>query len=216
MDYFLNRINVILIALVGGLCLYQWKGEKRADDQIVELRRLERVNEDHIASQAEALRGASEDRDELKRVVTELKLASDSADIQIRQQKARIFTLESDSKRSDAEAADLKNTVSAYKDAVAARDKNIQILLSQRQQLIDENRDAIGKATEAYNGLATKYADLVGHYNELALRYKALTSPPPAQKQTLLPSATGVAASSLCLAANIRGETTDASESFFR
>jgi chromosome segregation ATPase len=216
MDYFLNRINVILIALVGSLCVYQWSGEKKADDQIVELRRVARVSEDHIASQAEALRQTNEDRDELKKVVTELKHASDNADVQIRQQKARLFTLESDGKRGAAEADELKRNLSAYKDAVAARDRNIQILLGQRQQLIDGNRDAVAKATEAFNGLATKYADLVSHYNELAVRYKALTSPPPAKKQTLLDERSHAPAPSLCLLAKARDRAPGSSDLLYR
>jgi chromosome segregation ATPase len=208
MDYYLNRINVLLIALVGGLCVYQWAGEKNADTQILELRRVARVAQDRAASQAEALRGTHEDLDELKKVIGELKTASDSADVQIRQQKARIFVLESGEKRRAADADDLKRALAAYKEAVAGRDKDIRILLGQRQQLIDSGKETVAKATEAYNGLVAKYSELIGHYNDLAARYKALTAPPPGQKQTLLWSRLDDAKQSLCLSSTGRRPAT--------
>jgi chromosome segregation ATPase len=187
MEHFLNRLNVVLIVLVGGLCVYQWSGESKADGQIVELRRSARVDEDHISSQNLAIRGAREDIVEFKKVVVELKGKSDAADVQIRQQKARIFTLELDQKQSAAAADIWKKSLAAYKQAVAARDGNIHLLLDQRQQLIDANRDAAHKANQvvsAYNDLAAKYTALVGQYNELAKRYKALAAPPPDGQQS--------------------------------
>lgn len=176
MEYVLNRVNILLVALVGALCVYQWDGEKKADAQIEDLRRISRVDEDRIASQDLAVRGAREDIVELKNVISALKTRSDAGDVQVRQQKARIFTLEQREKRSAEEAEVWKKTLAAYKDAVAARDGNIRVLIGQRQQLIEAGRAAAKKATDAvvaYNDLAAKFEDLVGKYNDLAARYKA-------------------------------------------
>jgi chromosome segregation ATPase len=181
MDYYLNRINVILVALVGALCLWQWSGEKKADLQLENLRRVVAANESHLAAQDQAIRGANEDIDEFKTEISSLKAKSDASDLEIRQDKARVFTLEQEEKRHAAEAEQSARALAAYKQGVATRDQNIQLLIDQRQQLIGANQDAVSKANNAvtaYNDVATKYATLVGQYNELAKRYKALTAPP--------------------------------------
>lgn len=182
MEYYLNRINVVLVALVGALCVWQWSGEKRADVQIETLRQTVAADERHGAAQDQAIRGANEDIDEFKREITALKTKSDSGDVQIRQQKARLFQVELDAKRQ-ADTAELwKKSLAAYKDAVAARDGNIRTLLDQRQQLIEANRSTAKKATDAvvaYNDLTAKFESLVQKYNELAARYQAEHSPAP-------------------------------------
>jgi chromosome segregation ATPase len=176
MDYYLNRINVVLIVLVGGLCVYQWTGEKQADAQLVELRRVVHADENHLASQAEAIRTASADLDEFKKIITEFKSKSDAANLQIRQTKAKIFTLEQETKRQATEAETAARSLAAYKQGVAARDANIQVLLGQRDQLVTANHEVVKKADQAigaYQELANKYTALVGQYNDLAGRYKA-------------------------------------------
>lgn len=182
MDYYLNRINVILIALVGALCLWQWSGEKRADVQIESLRRAVAAGERRGAAQDQALRGDNEDIDEFKKIIAAFKARSDASDVEIRQQKARIFALEQDEKRRAAEAGIAARALAAYKQGVAARDGNIRLLLDQREQLVTANRDAVRKADGAivaYNDLAAKYATLIGQYNNLAKRYKAEHTPAP-------------------------------------
>ena len=178
----LNQANFVLIVLVGGLCLLQWHREHEADNQIVELRRVAHEQERSLAGQAEFLRGANEDIANFKSDVEGLKKKSDQGDVEIRQQKARIFTLERDKERHDAEAAALKRSLGAYEKAVADRDADIKSLFGQRDQLVGTNRDTVRKANEtveAYNQLAAKYEDVVAKYNDLATRYKAEHAPAP-------------------------------------
>jgi len=185
MEYYLNRINVILIALVGALCFWQWSGEKKGDAQLENLRRVVAADESHLAAQDQAIRGANEDIDEFKAEITALKKRSDAGDIEVRQAKARLFTLEQQAKQSATEAEISARALAAYKQGVVARDANIHTLLDQRQQLVTANQDAVRKADgaiKAYDDLANKYSALVTQYNDLATRYKALTAPPPATK----------------------------------
>ncbi len=176
MSHRLHQINFVLLVFVGGLCLFQWHREKQADDQIVNLRRIGREQEGKIATQGEAIRSANEDLDGFKGEVAGLKHKSDESDTEIKQQKARIFTLERDKEQHAAEAAEWKKTFAAYDQAVAARDGDIKTLLGQRDQLVSANKDVAQKANQAvvsYNGLVAKYEDLVGKYNDLAKRYQA-------------------------------------------
>lgn len=185
MEYYLNRVNVILIALVGALCLWQWSGEKKADGQLENLRRVVAADESHLAAQDQAIRGANEDIDEFKAEITALKKKSDAGDIEVRETKAHLFTLEQQAKQSATEAEISARALAAYKQGVAARDNNIHLLLDQRQQLVTANQDAVHKADgaiKAYDDLASKYGSLVTQYNDLAARYKALTTPPPNSK----------------------------------
>ncbi len=181
MEYILNRVNLVLLALVGGLCIYQWSGERKADREIEDLRHSVQKAEDHIAAQDQSLRGANEDIDEFKKVIAESKLKSDADDVALREKKAQVFTLEQQAKRAISDADLSAKTIAAYKLGINDRDANIKILLEQRQKLIDANQDAAQKANQAitaYNELANKYGTLVAQYNDLGKRYKALTAPP--------------------------------------
>jgi chromosome segregation ATPase len=173
METFLNRLNVILTVLLGALIAYQWSGESRADSQIIELRAAGRKAEQRIAEQTEALKQGNEDLEEFKSVISGLKLKVDDADAQIRQQKARVFTLERDAARSTAEEAALKNSLTAFKDAVDSRDANIRTLLEERRKLVQAGSDAAHKANEIvaqYNQLAGQYQGLVAKFNDLVRR----------------------------------------------
>jgi chromosome segregation ATPase len=173
MEPFLNRLNVILTVLLGALVAYQWSGESRADAQIVALRASGRKAEQRIAEQSEALKQSNEDLEEFKSVISGLKAKVEDAESQIRQQKARVFTLERDAAHSAAEAASLKTSLAAFKDAVDSRDASIRTLLEERHKLAQAGSDAAHKANEIvaqYNQLAGQYQELVAKYNELVRR----------------------------------------------
>jgi chromosome segregation ATPase len=179
----LQRVNLVLLALVGGLCFFQWHREKQADDRIVDLRHVGREQDQKIAAQGEAVRRSNEDIEDLKKGIAGLKQKSDESDDQIKQQKARIFTLERDKERATAEVAEWKKAIAAYDQAIAARDGDIKALVDQRDRLVSANKDAAQKANQAivgYNELVTKYEDLVGRYNNLAKLYQAEHPPAPA------------------------------------
>jgi septal ring factor EnvC (AmiA/AmiB activator) len=179
----LGQLNLALIVLVGGLCLFQWHREHEADTQIIELRRVAHEQERTIAGQADSLKGANEDISSFKTDVEGLKRKSDQSDVEIRLQKARIFSLEREKEHHEAEARVWKRTLEAYEKAVGDRDSDIKALFSQRDQLIGANKGTVKKANdavEAYNQLVSKYEDVVAKYNDLATRYKAEHAAPAA------------------------------------
>jgi chromosome segregation ATPase len=176
METFLNRLNLVLVVLAGGLVVYQWTGESRADATIVELRTNVRSLEQRSAEQAEALRRSNDDLKDFKSVIGNLKAQTDDDETQIRRDKAEIFVLQQEALRRASEADGLKRSLAAYKEAIGARDSDIRILLDQRRQLVTAATDAAhkaGVAVDMYNGLAGKYEGLVGKYNDLAKRYQA-------------------------------------------
>lgn len=174
----LNRLNAVLIVLIGALVVYQWSGEGRADGVIVSLRAAGQKAERRIAEQTEALKQANEDLQEFKSVIAGLNAKIDESDVQLRQQKARVFTLERDAARTAAETASLKASLSAFNAAVQSRDTAIRTLLDQRRKLADAASDAAHRANGVvvqYNQLASQYQNLVGKYNDLVRRNQEKT-----------------------------------------
>jgi len=172
----LNRINLVLIVLIGGLCVFQWQVEKNAQANINSLQRTVANHEQKIVEQEENLKGANEDIDRFRVQVTELKALSDDQTVQIRDQKAQVFKLDEAKTQLTKQSESLRQSLDAYKAAVASRDENIKTLLEQRDQLFSANKNAVEKANLAiasYNEINTKYADLVGRYNDIAARVQA-------------------------------------------
>ena len=179
MEKVLNRLNIVLIVLVGGLVLYQWAAESRADAEIVRLRLDVRKADERYAVQKEALARANEDLGDFKSVVAGLKAKSDDADAQIRKQRASLFTLEKASGESARETEGLRRSLSAFKEALAGRDADIRTLLEQRKRLVDTASETAKRANATvtlYNDLAARYEGLVAKYNDLAKRYQASTA----------------------------------------
>jgi chromosome segregation ATPase len=178
----LNRINLVLIVLIGGLCVFQWQVEKNARANINSLQRTAANHEQKIAEQEENLKGANEDIEHFRVQVTELKAQSDDQVIQIREQKAQVFRLDEAKTQLTKQSESLRQALDAYKAAIASRDENIKTLLEQRDQLYASNKSAVEKANLAigsYNEINTKYADLVGRYNELAAHVQAAAATNP-------------------------------------
>jgi len=176
MSFPLHRFNLGLLVLFGGLCVFQWRGEHETRRQITELRKTAEDQQQKLSEQSEALIRSHEDLDGFRSDIAGLRQQADEQNVQIRQQKAQIFTFEQDKDRSTKQAEVWSKALENYKAAIGARDDNIKTLLEQRDQLYTANRGAVEKANQAivaYNDLTAKYSDLVKQYDELGTRYKA-------------------------------------------
>jgi len=171
----LHRANLGLLVLLGGLCVFQWRGEHETRRQITELRKTAQTQEQKLNEQDESLRRSHEDLDGFRNDIAGLRQQTDEQNVQIRQQKAQVFTLEQDKERSTKQAEAWRTALDNYKSAIGTRDDNIKTLLEQREQLYTSNKGAVEKANQAivaYNDLTAKYGELVKHYDDLASRYK--------------------------------------------
>jgi chromosome segregation ATPase len=173
---YLNSINLVLVTLVGGLCVFQWLQEKEYGRRISDLDHTATVQATKIAEQTESIRQATDDIGGFKTEITAFKTQVDELNASVRQQKAQVFTLNGEKQKLARQSANLQQALDEYKKAIAGRDDNIKTLLDQREQLVTANKDVAGKANQAiiaYNDLNTKYEDVVNRYNTLAVRYKA-------------------------------------------
>ncbi|MFA5263124.1 MAG: hypothetical protein WC378_04810 [Opitutaceae bacterium] len=172
----LQTLNLVLLVVLGGLCVVQWTREKNYTSKIEELQRTASRQSDKIAEQEESIRLTKEDIEGFKTDVAAQKSKIDEQNVIIRQDKARIFSLEAENEKLTKRGEALNQNIESFKSAVTGRDENIKILIEQRDQLVAANKDAAGKANQAitaYNELSGKYEELVTHYNTLAARYKA-------------------------------------------
>ena len=169
-------LNFALLLLLGGVCVFQWSREKDYGARLVGLQQASDKQENRLLEQSEELRRVNEDVDGFKETVSTLKTQTDEQVVAIRDQKAKIFTLEGDKENLAKQLTNWQHALEEHKSALVARDQNIQTLLAQRDQILTANKDAADKANQAiiaYNELAAKYEDVVNKYNTLATQYKA-------------------------------------------
>ena len=185
MARYFDYINLTLLVLLGGLCVFQWTHEKEYALQLAELRHTAASQSDKLSVQGESLQRASEDIESFKQEIVAFKTQSDENNGLIRQQKAQLFVLEEEKGKVARQLADWKTALEEYKKAITNRDENIKTLLAQREELVVTNKDVAAKANQAvlaYNDLAVKYEDVVTRYNTLATQYKSEHEPAPAAK----------------------------------
>ena len=172
----LNRINFVLLVILAVVTLFQWKVEREARISINSLQRKTALQDQKIAEQDETIKGNNEDLDHFRAQVLELKTQNDAQAVDIRDQRAKLFQLEETKTSLTKQTESLRQSLEAFKAALASRDDNIKTLLDQREQLYAANKNAVEKANLAitsYNDLNGKYADLVTHYNELVAKSQA-------------------------------------------
>ena len=180
MTRYFDYINFSLLVLLGGLCVFQWSREKDYGRQLVELRQTATTQADKLAVQGESIQRANEDIEGFKHEIVAFKSQADENNSLIRQQKARIFSLEEENGKASRQLAEWQKALEEYKKAITSRDDNIKTLLAQREQLVEANKDIAGKANQAvtaYNDLTTKYEDVVKRYNTLVTQYKSEHEP---------------------------------------
>jgi chromosome segregation ATPase len=176
----MNRIfaglNLFLLLVLGGTCVYQWRQEGAYGARIAELQKQTDQQQNKLLAQAEDLRRSNEDLDGFKKTVATLTTQDEEQAAEIRQQRAKVFVLENEKDKLAKQLAAWAHALDEHKAALADRDQNIQTLLAQRDQLAAAQSEAAGKANHAiaaYNELATKYDDVVGRFNALATQFKA-------------------------------------------
>ena len=176
MSKYFDYLNLTLLVLLGGLCVFQWTRENEYALELSGLRQTSATLADKFAVQGESLQRADEDIDGFKREITALKVQADENNGLIREQKARLFGFEEEKGKVSRQLSDWGKALEEYKKAIGNRDDNIKTLLAQREQLVAANKDVAAKANQTvavYNELATKYEDVVTRYNTLATQYKS-------------------------------------------
>lgn len=172
----LNRINFVLLLALAVVTVFQWNAEHDARLSINALQRSAALQDRKIAEQDETIRGNNEDLDHFRSQVLELKNQNDAQAVDIRDQRAKLFQLEETKTNLARQTESLRQSLDAFKAALASRDDNIKTLLDQREQLYSANKSAVEKtnlAVTAFNDLNAKYADLVTRYNDLVAKTQA-------------------------------------------
>lgn len=169
-------INLALLLILGGTCVYQWRQEASYSARITSLEKQTASQLTTLHTQTEDLRRTSDDLQSFKENIATLTRQSDEQTAALREEKARAFALAQEKTRLTEQIAAWQRALESHKAALAKRDENIKTLLEQRDQILAAQRDAVAKANEsitAYNELTSKYESVVNRYNTLAAQYQA-------------------------------------------
>jgi hypothetical protein len=167
----LSILNLALLALLGGLCVYQWRNEYRDSLQITQLQRETSEQRVKLDEQARTARRQGDDASSFKEQIARLQVIAESSEALSRTNRWLASQLEKDRVQFADQAAQWMKAVEAYKSAVLSRDESIKTLREQRETLLQRERDAASRANEAvlaYNQLAEKYKAAVNRYTNSA------------------------------------------------
>lgn len=139
MKFTLHHLNFCGVLLLGALSVWQWTENRRLNLEGLSLQRIRQAQEETIAEQQQTLEGQA-------------------ADLRQLQEKTRLLAEERDAAQTESERLAQENTqltasVEQWKEAVAARDVQIEKARSQLTSLAAA-RDEI---TQKFNELAEKY-----------------------------------------------------------
>ena len=159
----LSGINLAGVLLLGALSLWQWRANRQANLQVIQLEKVRIEMEGEARDLNRQLLGA---RNDLEGFREQVRGANES----MREARQRAATLDSELQQATAERDQLKANLTGWMEAVAARDAELKRLDASAQKLATERNQAV---TE-FNQLATKYNEVMNELNARTTQYTAL------------------------------------------
>lgn len=151
----LPLVNAVGVLLLTGLCLAQWRANRRLHLEVNELIRSRDGLTATVEEQKRVLVGQGADLERFRAHVIE---ASDRA----RDLAAKLARVEADARQLAVERDQLKASVTNWSAAVAVRDERLQAAAGQMKELGDARNEAVTK----FNELASRYNAVVKDLNE--------------------------------------------------
>lgn len=172
MNRALPIVNLLGVLLLAGLCVVQWRINRRLNLEATELTRIRHGQATQLEEQAKTIAGLTTDLDSFR---TRLQDASALAT----ETEAKLRPLEREVSQLTNERDQLKASLTNWAGAVTARDERLQEFAAQLQELAAARNDAVAK----FNDLAEKYNGVVQDLNDARARLAAAhTNQPPATK----------------------------------
>ncbi len=159
MNRFLNLFNLVGVLALAGLCVLQWKTNRRLQ---LEANHLETLRIEQTAEMEEQVKTASAQESDLGTLRTTLERATE----ELRENSNRLAKIERELKQSTAECDQLKSSITNWVSAVAARDERLAQANEQIKALAKDRNETVTK----FNELAKRHNDLVKNWNELQAR----------------------------------------------
>lgn len=148
---FFNLIGVVALA---GLCVFQWRADRRLNLEVGRLEKMRIDNEQKIIEQQKTADGLGRD-------LAFFKEQFNQAHTDLAEVKGKLREEESLNERLQNERDQLRESITNWTQAVAERDAR----LKEANERIGELADKLNGAIRKYNELASNYNGVVGELN---------------------------------------------------
>ncbi len=171
MNRALPLLNLLGVLLLAGLCVVQWRDNRRLNLEAADLTRIRHEQAAKLEEQTKTITGLSADLDSFR---TRLKDASEMVKVT----DTKLRPLDREVRQLALERERLKASITNWSAAVTARDERLKEFADQAQELAAARNEAVTK----FNELAEKHNAVVKDLNEARARLAAQTNAPAAAK----------------------------------
>jgi biopolymer transport protein ExbD len=165
--------DVIRVLLLAGLCVVQWRDNRRVNLEAANLTRIRHEQVAKLDEHAKTIAGLSADLDRFRARLQDASALAKEAE-------AKLRPLEREVRQVTQERDQLKGSVTDWSAAVTVRDERLKEFATQLQELAAGRNEAVTK----FNDLAGKYNAVVIELNAARARLAALATNGPSARRT--------------------------------
>lgn len=157
MNRFLERVNLVGVVALAGVCVFQWRINRDVNTEVIHLQKTQQEQSAEIGEQEKTIAGQVADLETFRS-----QLIGAKADE--KETRAKLTASERANRQLSAEAEQLKASLTNWVAAVKERDKQLEHTMTDLKSVIESRDDAI----EKYNALAKTHNQLVADVNRSA------------------------------------------------
>lgn len=157
MNRFLERVNLVGVIALAGLCAFQWRVNREVNSEVIRLQKAQHEQSAKIAEQAKTIAGQDADLETFRGRL----MAAKSKEMELR---GKLAESERMNRQLAGEGEQLKSSLANWVAAVNDRDNQLERATADLKSLV-ESRDV---AIEKYNALAKTHNQLVADFNRTA------------------------------------------------
>jgi uncharacterized coiled-coil DUF342 family protein len=176
MNRLLQYFNLAGVIALGVLCVLQWRANRNCNLDQIAFQKTARELSAKTSEQAKTIDGLKADLEDFRQQVSRTTGSFKEADAKLRK-------LERDNAALYSERDQLKSSVTAWSEAITARDVKIREANKTIEQIAAERDQVIGK----FNQLAEKHNTVVKNLNDALAQLALVQTNAPTQKQTKTP-----------------------------
>jgi chromosome segregation ATPase len=154
MNRFLEKLNLVGVIILAGLCVAQWKINRDANLDLQHAQKIQREQTTKLADQEKMIQGQVADLEVFRAQLLETKASE-------KELENKFTVVDRANHELTNERDQLKTSISNWDASVKARDEQLRQASTNLQKLVQSRDDAI----EKYNDLAKRHNQLVGEVN---------------------------------------------------
>lgn len=151
----LQIVNLLGVLALATLCVFQWQRDRRLNHQLGANEKIRQAQEQQLAENAKTISGLTDD-------LTQFKSDYTTARTELKELQDKLRAAERENTQLIRERDQLKDSVTNWAAAVAARDERLTEANARLRELAGQLNEAVGK----FNALATNYNTIVEELNK--------------------------------------------------